>query len=131
MLSHGGGALEQRELVADRTILSTDKLPLEGSRVEDSELAEPVVRCVEENGDVQNRVTVELAVAFNVASHTVDDVGHRLARIGVKGVVVDDGRRVDGVVAHRVETLIPVDVTEIGSKKLRSQQLSREAYPEK
>ena len=58
-------------------------------------------------------------MAFDVAGHPVDNVGHGLARVGVEGVVVDNGGRVDGVVTYRVETLIPVNVTDIRSQKMR------------
>jgi hypothetical protein len=39
-------------------------------------------------------------------------MGHGDARVGVVGIVVDDGWRVDGAVcAEREEALIPMDVT--------------------
>ena len=55
-------------------------------------------------------------MALNVSGHTVDDVSHRLALVDIVGVVVLDGRSVDGsVTAEGQKTLVPVDVTsEVG-----------------
>ena len=109
-----GAALQQSELISDASIISTDKRVGKSGRVNDVDLAESIVFLVKDTGDVQLRRAVKNAVAFDVAGHTVDDVGHRHAGVGEVGVVVDDGGHVDGAVrTEREETLVPVNVTKM------------------
>lgn len=50
-------------------------------------------------------------MAFKVACHTVDNVGHGLTRAGVIGVVVDNGRVEDSAISGKGKhTFIPVDM---------------------
>jgi hypothetical protein len=80
-----------------------------------SQLAEAVVRLVQDAGNVQRRrARGKGAVTLNVASHTIDDVSHGLAGVGVKGVVVDNRALVDGAVGAKGEgSLIPMNVTRV------------------
>ena len=51
-------------------------------------------------------------MAFDVAGHPVDEVGHGNAGIGSVRGFVDDGGFVDRAIgAQRVEAFVPVDVT--------------------
>lgn len=70
------------------------------------------MRIIKHSSDVERNLTrVKSAVAFDVACHSVDDMGHRDTGVGVVGVVVEDRRLIDGRVhAEREETFIPVDV---------------------
>lgn len=55
----------------------------------------------------------EGAVAFNVAGHSVDDVGDGFTGVRVVDVVVEHGVMVDGTVRSKgVETFVPVDMTD-------------------
>jgi hypothetical protein len=57
-------------------------------------------------------------MALDVAGHSIDNVGHGHAGVGVVGVVVSDRRRVNGAVpGKRPETLVPVNVTITGEKR--------------
>ncbi len=82
------------------------------------------MRVIKHSGNVERNLTrVEGAVAFNVAGHSVDDMGHRYSGIGVVSVIINDRRLVDGGVhAEGEEAFIPVNVTKIncqnGPKKL-------------
>lgn len=105
--------LNQPERVARRAIVTANVLPLQRSGVHHGHLAESVLLRVQNSSDVgQALAAAELAVTLDVACHTVDDVGHGRAGVGVVGVLVHDRGRVDGTVcAERVQALVPVDVT--------------------
>lgn len=91
--------LKQHKLITNRSIISSHKRPLERSSIEDSELAESVMRLVENSGNVRDSLICrQRAVGFDVASHAVDDVRHGDAGIGIVGVVVKDGGFVYGAV---------------------------------
>lgn len=77
-----------------------------------SELAESVVSLVENCSDVQDSLTgIQGAMAFDVARHAVNKVRHGCAGVGIVGIVVGDGNRVDiAIRGKREETLVPVDV---------------------
>jgi hypothetical protein len=50
---------------------------------------------------------VQLTVCLDVSCHTVDNVSHRFARVGLVGVVIDNGSLVDSTVGtERPETLV-------------------------
>lgn len=96
--------LNQPERVTNRPIIATDVLPLQSSRVHNSHLAETILLGVEHSGDVgQSLAAAELAVAFDVASHAVDDVGHGLAGVGSVCIIVQHGGGVDGAVGTEGE----------------------------
>jgi len=76
----------------------------------ESELGETVVVLIEHSSDVEDLGGVDRRVRLDVTSHTVDDVGHGNTWIGLVGVVVDDGSSIDGTIANRPDTLVPVDV---------------------
>ena len=51
---------------------------------------------VKNSGDVQDLLrSTQGAVAFNVAGHTINDVGHGHTVVGVVGIVVDNRGLVD------------------------------------
>ena len=68
---------------------------------------------IEDGGDVEDALAGgQRAMRLDVASHTVDDMRHGDTRVGIVGVVVDDGAGVDGLISpERVETLVPVNMT--------------------
>lgn len=113
------GRLQKGQRVTNSAIIATDQLPLESSLVEDSQLAEAVMDLVQQGGDVgQTLAVAEFAVTLDVAGHAVDDMGDGLAVVGIVRVVVDDGGGIDGAVgSQRIETLVPMDVTEFVSGK--------------
>jgi hypothetical protein len=108
--------LEQQKFISDRSIISKNKLKLEGGSAEDGELIQSVMFRIKDSGDVQN-TPAQFAVAFNVSSHAVDDVRHRHAFVGIVGVVVDNGGCIDGAVhCEREHTLVPVNMTKMKKK---------------
>ena len=109
----GVARLEQHKFISDRSIISKNKLKLEGGSVEDGELTESVVFRIKDSGDVQNTPT-QFAVAFNVSSHAVDDVRHRHASVSIVGIIINDRGCVDGAVYREREyTLVPVNMTKM------------------
>lgn len=106
-------ALDQRQFITNRTIITTDKLPLDRLLVDYTELAEAKVLRVKHRSDIGDLLAgAQRAVRLDVACHAVDQVRHRRAWVGAVGVCVDDRGLVDGAVgAERVETLVPVNVS--------------------
>ena len=114
----GVARLEQHKFISNRSIISKNKLPLEGGSVEDGELTETVVFRIKDSGDVQN-TPAQFTVAFNVSSHAVDDMRHRHASVGIVGVVVDDRGCVNSAVhREREQTLVLVNMTKMKKKKV-------------
>ena len=105
-------SLEKSQLVANGAISTLSERPSRRGRG-NLQLAETIISLVQNGSDVKNRlVCVQSAVRLNVASHTVDNVNHRLALIGVISVVILDGSSIDGTVAtKREKALVPMNVT--------------------
>lgn len=99
-------------MIANRTIITADKLPLDLLLTQHSKLTDAEVRGVQQGSDILEALALaELTVALDIASHSVNDVGDGFARVGAVGMVVDDRRRIDGSVgAEGVHALVPVDV---------------------
>jgi hypothetical protein len=93
------------------------------------ELAEAVVLEVKDSGDVQGRLTrVQRAMALNVTGHTIDNMRHGHAGVGVISVVVDDRGRINVAgLSKGPETLIPMNVT----KGVRKVSAGEEYYQDK
>jgi hypothetical protein len=68
--------------------------------------------CVEVSGLSSDRGAPQLPMAFDVACHSVDEMSHRDAGIGVIGVIVNN-RSVINTTARgeRPHALIPMDMT--------------------
>jgi hypothetical protein len=74
---------------------------------------------IKDSSDVQN-TPGQFAMAFNVSSHAINDMRHRHACVGMIGVVIDDGRCVDGPVhREREQSLVPMNMTN-GEKGVRT-----------
>ena len=75
---------------------------------------------IEDGGDVEDTLARgQRTMRLDVASHTVDYMRHGHTRVGVVGVVIDDGASVDSLVGtQRIETLVPVDMA--GGQKCQS-----------
>ena len=108
--------LQQRELITKRSIATLDELPRHFLLIVNSKLAEAKVPLVQHIGKVELLLIVaQHAVTLNIASHTVDNVRHRHARVGIVSVLVLDRGHVDSAVAHWKHALVPVDMAgEIG-----------------
>ena len=75
----------------DRAIVAADKLPFDGSFVENGHLAQAIVGLVKKSGDILDTLVVaQCTVAFNVTCHAVDEMCQSFPRDSVIGVVVDN-----------------------------------------
>jgi len=111
-VGRGIGSLDKHQAVTNNTAVSVNVLKAQVSVVVEVKLSVAVVDLVENSGDVESGVS--RAVAFNVSSSTVDDVSHSLSRVREVGVVVDNGRVVNGVVTDREHSFVPMNVSRLG-----------------
>ena len=102
---------DQRQFIPNTPIISPNKLPCEFRCALEVQLAESVVMEVKDCSNREARVSFESAVALNIASHAVDDMGHRDTRIGMVRVLAHDRFVIDASgLGQRIEALIPMDV---------------------
>lgn len=125
-------------MISNRTVITTDKLPCECLGVLDGEFAETKVCRIQKCGEIGETLSrAEFAVALNVTSHAVDQMGHGMALVGVVGIVVDDRGAVNGTVGTKWDkAFVPVDMAGKSIRKStpRLHGLSvrtRVAYPDK
>lgn len=102
------GSLDKHQAVTNDAAIAMDVLEAKVGVVVKVELGVTVVDLVEDGGDVES--DVGSGVGFNVSSGTVDDVSNGLSRVGKVGVVVDDGRVVDGVVTNGQHAFVPMNL---------------------
>lgn len=107
--------MNHRKRVPYTSVDPLDVLPRSVGVVVNRKLAKAKVILVQHNCDVQDLAGVDAAVRLDVASHPIDECRQGFASSGSVGVVVNDVGLDNGLVIHRPDTLVPMNVAgEVG-----------------
>ena len=87
---HRHSIFDQVQCVSNSTTVTLDELPSSMLGIMEGELAEAIMLLIQYRSDVQDGLSTQCAVAFNVPGHTVDDMRQGFAVSGEVGIRVDD-----------------------------------------